>query len=315
MSAAGVVSELSDLERNWFHSTFMSFSIRTTGNAWESFITDAMSALHGGDYQPVDAAGRGDKGCDGYVNGLMLAAYGASSPEQARTTKKVNADFAKALDFWGQHMDRWAFVHNNASGLPAMATQAVLDLRRQHAGKTAVQIESWTPQVFWKECVSKLQRADLAYLFGAIPTDRPAGMPYIIECVKSLARTRLTPGLDEVLPVPPGKVEFNSFTAETAELVIRAQAQTGHVRHYFRYAPPGESYQVSESLRSKYAGLMAMLSDADLVFHALINELVDEAFASDKPGDLDQRRDAALLVVTHFFEGCVIFARPSDVAS
>jgi hypothetical protein len=308
------VTRLTELERNWFRSTFTAFSIRTTGSAWEDFVANAMFSLHGGAFVQVDASGRGDRGCDGYVKGLMLAAYGASSPNDAYVTRKINTDFAKAKEYWGSVMKRWAFVHNNAQGLPVMAGQAIAALQHAENGGD-IAVEQWPPQVLWKECLGVLAREDLSSLLGAPPSAEAAGMEYIAACVRALARTRRTTDLDDVAEVPPGKIEHNGFSAETAALIKDYEPHTGHVRYYFRHSSPGESYQVAEDLKMRYHGHLAGLKDADLVFHALVDDLVQQAFANDGAGDVAQRRSAALMVVTHFFESCIIFEEPPTTRS
>ncbi|GAA1555066.1 hypothetical protein GCM10009678_42580 [Actinomadura kijaniata] len=296
-------------DRAWFHSQFMSLSVRKTGMEWQAFVNDLMHAVHPGEFMAVDPTGRGDKGCDGWVGGLMLACYGATSPHQGRVARKVNDDFHTALRYWGDHMERWAFVHNNANGLPEMAARAVLDLRRRHQG--SIRIEVWPPQVLWNHCAF-LARDRLAEIVGSPPSDHPAGMTYIARCVESLARTRLQPGLDPVREVAFGKIEHNGFGPEVADLIKHHQAHTGHVRYYFAFASPGEQAQVSENLLTRFAGLRAVLPTSDAVFHALCDDLVAEAFAGGGCPDPAQRRSAALMVVTHFFERCEIFESPVE---
>lgn len=291
-------------DRAWFHSQFMSLSIRKTGFEWQAFVNDLMHALYPGEFLAVDPAGRGDKGCDGWVGGLMLACYGATSPSQRNVTKKVESDFATALKYWGDDMETWAFVHNNANGLPEMAARAVIGLRSRHAG--SVRIEVWPPQVLWRRC-RFLPREELAGIIGSPPSDHPAGMTYLARCVESLARTRLRADLDPLREVAFGKIEHNGFGPDVAELITRFQAHTGHVRYYFSYASPGEQAQVSENLLARYAGHRAVLDSPDAVFHALCDELVEEAFGRGGFPDREQQRSAALMVVTHFFETCQIF--------
>ncbi|MFC4015257.1 ABC-three component system protein [Nonomuraea purpurea] len=287
----------------------MSLSTRKTGFEWQAFVNDLMHAVHPGEFVAVDPGGRGDKGCDGWVDGLMLACYGATSPNQRYVTKKVESDFATALKYWGDSMDSWAFVHNNANGLPEMAARAVIELRRRHRG--LVRIEVWPPQILWNHC-SFLPRERLARIIGYPPSDHPAGMSYIARCVESLARTRLRPDLDPVPEVAFGKIEYNGFSPEVSDLIKRFQVQTGHVRYYFRYASPGEQAQVSENLQARFAGHRARYESPDAVFHALCDDLIAEAFGRSGFPDTAQQRSAALMVVTHFFENCEIFEAPEE---
>src|ERR1700680_3074485 len=117
------MTTVSDQDRAWRYSQFLSLSIRKAGTEWQQFVTDLMHARHGGSFIQVDPAGYGDKGCDGWVDDLMLACYGAMRPDQDYVSRKIRDDFNKALTHWDSQMKGWAFVHNNASGLPEMVVR------------------------------------------------------------------------------------------------------------------------------------------------------------------------------------------------
>jgi hypothetical protein len=300
----------SDFELAWFHGHFSVQCVRAEGRAWEDLVSNAMLARHGGSFIQVDAAGRGDKGCDGYVDGLMLACYGATSPRDAYVRSKIQSDYTKAAAHWSDVMTTWAFVHNNANGLPTMAAQAMASMR--NAGHPH-SIEHWPPQVLWDNVYADLDRAKLTRLLGAPAADRPAGMSYIAECVKLLSRSRLIADVDETLPVPRKKMEYNKFSSSTVKLITETKIHTHHVRYYFKHATPGEQYQVSENLRMRYDGLQATSASADEVFYRLCDSLAEEAFGAEWSDDIEQQRSAALLVVTHFFESCLVFETPDEV--
>jgi hypothetical protein len=307
------VTTLSDQEYAWMYSQFLSLCIRKQGTEWQQFVTDLMHARHGGAFIQVDPAGRGDKGCDGWVEHLMLACYGAmSQPSEARVKGKIEGDFAKALAYWGSAMERWAFVHNNVAGLPTLAAALVIALREEYKD-SGIETEAWPPQVLWDHVTAGVEREKLIRVIGSPPSEHPAGMGYLARCVESLARTRLQDGLDPVPPVPYGKIEANSFGLGIADLIRRFQVHTGHVRYYFSKASPGEQAQVTETLHAKYDGFVAELSDPDAVFHALCDDLIEQAFRGTDLEDAEQQRSAALMVVTHFFEICEIFKPAEEV--
>lgn len=303
------MTEVSDQERGWFYSQFLSFSIRKTGNDWQQFVTDFMHARHGGMFIQIDPSYSGDRGCDGWIEKLMLACYGASRPEAAGVSAKIRSDFKKALDYWGAEMERWAFVHNNAVGLPEMAARGVIELKSAHQN-SMVNIEVWPPQMLWDHCTEDIQREKLIRIIGAPPSDHPAGMSYLARCVESLARTRLREVARPVPSVPFGKIEANSFSPEVEALILQFSVHTDHVRYYFSKASPGEQAQVTETLRAKYDGFVAQLVSSDAVFHALCDDLIEDAFRGSDLLDLEEQRTAAITVVTHFFEICEIFKAP-----
>jgi hypothetical protein len=311
------MTALSDQDLSWMYSQFLSFAVRKTGNEWQRLVTDLMHVRHGAAFFQVDPAGRGDKGCDGWVEGLMLACYGGTTPKQSKVTAKVREDYAKAVTFWGSAMNQWAFVHNNANGLSEMVMKAFVGLVTANPD-SEITVAPWPPQVLWDHCTDGAQREPLVKILGAPPSDHPAGMSYLARCVECLTRTRLQEGVDPIPPVLFGKIEENKFSSEVSALIRRFQVQTGHVRYYFAKASPGEQAQVIEALHAKYDGFVANLNDSDAVFHALCDDLIGQAFRYIEYSDLqdmEQQRSAAITVVTHFFEICEIFKSATEVTS
>lgn len=294
----------------WFHSYFSALCVLKSDNEWQDFVSQAMTAKHGPAFLQVDASYRGDWGCDGYVGGLMLACYGARRPTESGVLDKVVSDFGKAQEHWGSVMTRWAFVHNNADGLPKMAADAIIQLRKTNE-RNLITIESWPPQILWQECVEGLSEERLIPLIGAPPSARPAGMSYIAEALRSLARTARLPQVGEVKPVPEKKIEHNKFSPATEEIIRKFQVDTHLVRYYFERATPGEQAQVSHNLKMRYDALAAKFGNSDAVFHGLVNELLAEAFTADYAHDLEEQKNAAVLIITHFFESCLIFEEPN----
>jgi len=296
----------------WFSSYFHAMCIRKTGDDWQRFVTDIMSARHPGRFIQVDPSFRGDKGCDGYVDDLMLACYGAARPTSDGTATKMKDDFAKAKLAWGRHMRRWAFVHNNATGLPLAAAEALVALRRTEETES-LKLENWPPQVLWTNAVRDLDRADLIALIGTPPSDRPASMTHIAEAVRHMSRSPLVPSPEPASPVPSMKIEFNEFSGSTAALIREYQVHTHLVRFYFARATPGEQFHVAENLRARYFALIATQPSKDAVFHELCDELMTEAFSGTATAATrEEQRSAALLLVTHFFESCLIFEAPGE---
>ncbi|WP_157036457.1 ABC-three component system protein [Streptomonospora alba] len=294
-------------DRAWFRSVFMARSHLKSSFEWQNFVTEFMQARHPGKFYQVDPSGRGDKGCDGWVEGLMLACYGATNPKPDYVKNKMKTDFTSARTYWKDKMQKWAFVHNNYIGLAYMVVEGMMDLQEE---ADDVEIQCWPPQVLWDHCTEDITREQLCDLLGAPPTDHPAGMTYIARCVESLARTRLSTDLEGIPPVPYGKIEHNEFSDEVVQLILRIQPHTDHVRYFFQRSSPGEQDSVSQNLRERYDGLLAKLQNPDAVFHALCDELIAEAFPGREGGA--EERSAAMMVVTYFFEQCEIFKAPPE---
>jgi hypothetical protein len=95
-------------------------------------------------------------------------------------------------------MKSWAFVHNNAEGLPRIAAEVFITLRETHGEK--VKLKLWPPQILWDEVISYLMRSQMVRIFGAPPTTQPPDMSYVAQCVRALARQPKTPGQQPASP-------------------------------------------------------------------------------------------------------------------
>ena len=93
-------------------------------------------------------------------------------------------------------------------------------------------------------------------------------------------------------------------------LIVRHLNYTVRVRQYFRRARPGEQAQAADHIQRRYEAIRARQIAPDLTFHALCEDLRQEAFGVAPPSDaeeMEEQRSAVLMVVTHYFEKCTIF--------
>ena len=302
----GVVSQQ---DMAWFHSYFHAQSANKSDFEWQAYVTDLMTARHRGAFVQVDPTGRGDKGCDGWVDNLMLACYGAIKNDPKALARKIKGDFANACTHWESSMRRWAFVHNNKRGLAEVAHREIIALRVKRA-EHGVDVETWPPDLLWDETGAQLGREQLVRIIGAPPSDNPAGISYIGKCVEALARLPIPPEEGHVPPVEFGKVEENKFGDDVSSILIYHLNYTARVRQYFKRARPGEQAQAAENIRIRYEAARARYHEPDTTFHALCEDLRREAFGLQAPSDaeeIEEQRSAVLMVVTHYFEKCTIF--------
>jgi hypothetical protein len=118
--------------------------LKSRGASFQDLFSDLMERVHPADFQRVRPHGNsGDLKCDGYLRSTraIFQVYGPDDLRRmARLLQKIEDDFTGAVTIWGSRIDRWIFVHNSQSGLPAQAVQKLEDLR---AGAGAPQIEIW----------------------------------------------------------------------------------------------------------------------------------------------------------------------------
>lgn len=257
----------------------------------------------------VDPTGRGDKGCDGWVDDLMLACYGAIREDPDDLAGKIRGDFNKACKYWRDEMRSWAFVHNNKRGLAEGAMREITHLRRNKSDH-GVEVLAWPPDLLWDETGGQLSKQQLMIIIGAPPSDDPASMTYIGRCVQALARLPIPDESGQVPEVDFGKVEENEFSDSVSTLLIESMKFTDLISRYFVRSPPGEQAQAAENIKLRYDRHRARNFDSDLTFHALCEDLRHEAFGNIVDASTEELRDqrsACLMVVTHFFEKCTIF--------
>jgi hypothetical protein len=117
--------------------------LKSRGNAFQDLFSEVMEESYPYDFKRVRSHGPlGDLKCDGYLPSekTVFQVYG---PEDIRPLQKlldkIQADFNGALQYWGDRMDRWVFVHNCQAGLPAQALQLLEDLGNRPSGPKVTQ--------------------------------------------------------------------------------------------------------------------------------------------------------------------------------
>lgn len=126
-------------QRHWWKIALELKLRRCSGDAFQDFFSNVMTASHGGDFVRVRAFGKlGDKGCDGYLQscGHVYQCYGAlnGSTKVKTLIAKMEADFAKALAGVSLIMKHWHMVHNMVDGLPTDALTALEGLKSANTG-------------------------------------------------------------------------------------------------------------------------------------------------------------------------------------
>src|SRR5690349_11146856 len=106
-------------EQNWQWRLSLEVKLRRLhGDGFQDFFATIMERRHKSDFVRVRPFGAlGDKGCDGYLSatGRLYQCYGKigdASLNVAQTIKKMNDDFAKAVEHFGKIMKEWHFAHN-----------------------------------------------------------------------------------------------------------------------------------------------------------------------------------------------------------
>ena len=105
--------------------------LKSSGTAFQSLFEELMEQAYPKDFQAVRAYGStGDYKCDGYLRSrrIVFQVYGPTHLRLRTFLKKLRDDFKGACLHWAGRMDKWVFVHNQRTGLPPQAVQAVEEL-------------------------------------------------------------------------------------------------------------------------------------------------------------------------------------------
>jgi hypothetical protein len=255
-----------------------------------------------GDFQPVRPYGaKGDLKCDGFrvSDGTVFQCYAPDSMRLADLLRKIDEDFNGAVAHWGTRMRRWEFVHNDERGLPAEATQALVDLGVAH---TTIQIRV-LGEAELRRVVMSLALDQLEDLFGSVPSkhtleklDFAALRPVL------MAISRRDPAPEPPLTAPSAmKLQNNALSQDAAGLLRQGRRREKLVQDFFDVWPdPSFVEEIAEAFRKRYQSLKAVGLRPDEIFGEL------QTFTGGMDGE-PSRQGAVLAVMSYFFERCDIF--------
>lgn len=293
---------MDSLQRAFYGLKFENAFLRQKGKAFEDLFSRIMGHAFPGDFQAVRPYGnRGDLKCDGYrvSDKTVFQCYAPSAMKLANMLAKMDEDFNGAVAHWGDRMDRWSFVHNEDDGLPADATQKLVDLGNANPGVSLDQ--TGYPELF--AIVMALSASQLEDLFGSVPSQRTmAQLDYeALRPVVSLIQ-KLSPDDNPPLSAPSAsKLDANNLTADAAELLRQGRRREPLVEQFFNDWPdPSFGEEIAQGFRERYQALKAEGLSPDQIFSEL------QTFAGGMDG-MPTHQAAVLAVMSYFFERCDIF--------
>ena len=293
---------MDDLQRAFYGLKFENAFLSQKGKAFEDLFSRIMGHAFLGDFQAVRPYGsRGDLKCDGYrvSDRTVFQCYAPAAMKLANLLAKMDEDFNGAVAHWGDRMKRWSFVHNENDGLPADATQKLVDLGA--ANPTVSLGQTGYPEIF--AIVIALPVPQLEDLFGSVPSQRTmAQLDYAaLRPVVTLIQ-RLDPDDNPPLSAPsPSKLSANELSDDAAELLRQGRRRERLVERFFNDWPdPSFGEEIAQGFRERYQALKSEDLAADRIFMAL------QAFAGGMDGT-PSHQAAVLSVMSYFFERCDIF--------
>ena len=294
-----MASQLEALYQAWFRLAYS----EKKGTEFESWFADLAGHALGVDFEPVAAHGRdGDFKCDGrrLSTRTIYQCYAPQQMDQERTIAKIKADFHGARARWTSWMRDWTLVHNRSQGLPPQVVQYLDKLREQHPN---VAIHAWGRPQLQDELFRQLDNAGWEAVFGFAPAadgiDEVA-IDDIVPVIQALQTETPSPGLPDIEPPSPQKLQRNALSEEVADYLRIGRKKEALVARYFdRHPSPELGEKVAVAFRRRYAALRGQDLSPDDIFA----KLQQNAGGSGSV----KRQTAALAVLSYYFERCDIF--------
>lgn len=285
--------------------------IERKGTAFQKLFEDIMVCHSGDDFLKVRPHGQdGDWACDGLCRSKRQL-FQVYAPQDKLSAKeaiaKIDHDFDRAVEQWGDRFSTWVFVHNDPNGLPPRVAQHLMDLE----GRDGKDILIWDPGIL-KSMIFDRPDRDFASLLGPPCSAGELGnfgAEHIQQVVSHIA-LQGSDSQEEPLEVPPGKLEFNQLSDSAAHLIRSHLVKAPRVSRYFAgHGDPTLRDQVATALHVRYKALRSTGMEADRIFTELCIFIAGTSSRQEPAME-----GATLAVLAHFFESCDIFEAPDLMA-
>lgn len=295
---------MDEVQEAFYRLRFREAFLEKTGTEFQDWFVKLASHAFGSDFETVRPYGnQGDLKCDGrrISTGTIFQCYAPYQTDAAQLNKKIDEDFRGAYKNWS-NMVEWVLVHNDTRGLPATSIQLIDRLRRENPN---VKIEVWTEAELQKLTIDLPLHAHQA-LFGYAPSKTGVETLMLEDLrpvIDVLQRTDPIPGQEPLTPPSVDKLTKNSLSDDVASLLRVGRRKEALVGTWFSKSPNadlGES--IAEAFRCRYEQQKASGRSADEIFMHL------QHYAGT--GGEPKQQNAALAVLSYFFERCDIFEDP-----
>lgn len=301
---------MDQLQQAYYEKDFIIAFLRSKGEAFQSLFERLMGLAYKADFMACRPWGnQGDRKNDGFLKSerRLFQVYAPNEMKAVKAIAKITEDFEGAKTYWGQHFDKWVFVHNAVDGLSPQVQKLLLDLEHANAG---IKLEPCGLEELLL-IFRKLTLEDLQSWFGYVPsneTKSELGFSDLQVVIKAIA-DRPAPPPQEVKEVPMGKIEANALSESVATLLKAGMAKAPLVRAFFeQWHDETLGERVAESFRAKYQGLRGQFRP-DEIFGEL------ESWAGGADRGTPKHQLAVLAILAYFFDSCDIFEEPRGQVS
>lgn len=298
---------MEQIEHAFYEVKFENAFLKAKGEAFQTFFNDLMGRAYKSDFMPCRPWGnRGDRKNDGFLKSTkrLFQVYAPNEMTEKDAIDKIDEDFEGAKNFWGEHFDKWAFVHNAYNGIPPHVQKRMLELEEENPG---IKLDPWGLEEL-RDVFRQLQREDLESWFGFAPnvqTKVKLGFEDVRVVLEAIGSKKLDSGTP-VREVPPGKIEANQLSDAISALLKEGMTKASLVDDFFsKWHDPTFGERIATAFRDKYAILRETLTP---------NEIFCEfqAWVGGPERGTAEHEMAVLTVLAYYFESCDIFEEPKS---
>jgi len=290
------------LEKAYYETKFENEFLKAKGNAFQAFFNDLMGRAYKSDYMPCRPWGnRGDRKNDGFLKSerRLFQVYAPNEMTEKEAIDKIREDFEGAKDFWGEHFNKWAFVHNAYDGIPPHVQKEMLDLEQANP---RIKLDPWGLEEL-RTVFRLIQREDLESWFGYAPNlQAKVGLGF--EDIRVVLETIASRKPDSKMPVkqvPPKKIESNQLSDGIAILIKEGMTKASLVDDFFgKWHDPTFGERIAAAFRKKYDSLRGTMTPNEIFYE------IQSWVGSSERGTAEHEM-AVLSVMAYYFESCDIF--------
>lgn len=299
---------MDDFTKAYYEIAFERDFLKKKGDNFQNLFCEIMELRYPGDFMRTRPWGNlGDKKNDGYLHSkrTLFQVYAPETEMEAKKAiKKIREDFDGAKSYWAEYFDTWVFTHNAQNGLNPPINNLLLELKAAKPPDV-----SWWGYAELREEMIQLDESALAKLFGIAPsriTMLRVGYENLRTVLAHVARQNM-PSNNPILPVPPGKLEYNALSGHVQLLLNVGRQRADKVDQFFReWHDPTYGDQLAQTFTLRYKELKAQGLPPDDIFTEL------QAFAGGDRRGSAEHEAAVLTILANFFEKCDIFERPPE---
>ncbi len=296
------------MERAFYYVSFDLAFLSKTGNEFQSLFSSIMSARYPTDFISTRTWGQeGDHKCDGYIlsTGSFYQVYAPDDLDAKTAVKKMQDDFAGALEKWHEKIENWVFVHNARVGVPPHILQQLTDFKKDNA---SIEFTHMGKQEL-KNILFETNDNCIRSILGSVPTYQDVNnlsMEAIKQTLLGLAKKSSAP-MGIITPVSEKKLEANGLSEESKILFEAGMIKSNLIDSFFRqWHDPSLEERAAIEMNNLYKAAASECPDPDSVFQKILTTISGDGLGNPSA------TISALTIMAYFFQTCDIFEQPRE---